>query len=187
MKQSISWLYPFLIGLLFGFIQTGYFIRLSFALASTYGTFLMVTLAWLAGSIAGLRLNSVRRLTLSGGMWLCIVPYLVALLFVYTHPFQGQWWPIYTLLIFMSGSFSGLFFARTGEVISPVRHLFFVENNGFLLGLTLLPVLYLLFGQIMLWILPTLTTIVCLIWTPHLTTAPAESIFSDPVHEGIPS
>lgn len=182
----MRWLYPFAIGLLFGFIQTGYFIRLSFALASTYGTFLMVTLAWLAGSIAGLRFNAYKRIGLLSGLWLCIIPYAIALFFVNLHPFQAYWWPVYTLLIFISGSFSGLFFARMGEVIRPVRHLFFAENNGFLLGLTILPVLYLLFGQAVLWIFPTITALLCLIQTPRLTADSSLPVSADSIHGGTP-
>jgi hypothetical protein len=178
----MRWVYPFLIGLLFGFIQTGYFIRLSFSLASTYGTFLMVTLAWLAGSIVGLRLH--HQVSLFRSIWLSLIPYLVALLLVDKFPFQSQWWPVYTGLILVSGSFSGLFFGQMGSAIRPVRHLFFAENNGFLLGLTILPVLYLLFGQLVLWLLPSLLTIICFLKTPKIGTITTASAVDDSIHEG---
>src|SRR5689334_22358290 len=131
----MRWVYPFLVGLLFGVIQTGYFFQLSFALASTYGTFLLVTLAWLTGSIVGLRASRLSVLTLHKGPWICFVPYIATHLLLNAFPFQSNLWSVYAALVLISGTFSGLFFARLGEVIRPVRRLFFTENNGFLLGI----------------------------------------------------
>src|SRR5258708_21975874 len=116
----MRWFYPLLVGLLFGTIQTGYFIRLSFGLASTYGTFLMITLSWLAGSVIGLRLERIRAVPLRLGPWLSLVPFLFAQGLLIALPFHSELWPLYAVLVMISGVFSGLFFSRLGANIKPV-------------------------------------------------------------------
>lgn len=162
----MRWLYPSIAGLLFGIVQTGYFFQLSFALSSTYGTFLLVTLAWLAGSLVGLRLSRARVLSLRVGPWLCVLPYGATLALLGVLPFHSEIWPIYSALILISGIFSGLFFARMGAVIHPVRRLFFAENNGFLLGIVGCTLAYLVWGRPILWIAPVMLAVLCWLWTP---------------------
>src|SRR5712691_7049297 len=115
----MRWFYPLLVGMLFGTIQTGYFIRLSFGLASTYGTFLMITLSWLAGSGIGLRLERVRAVSLRVGPWLSLSPFLLAQALLILLPFHADLWPLYAVLVMTSGVFSGLFFSRLGAEIMP--------------------------------------------------------------------
>src|SRR5947209_7113111 len=103
--RNMRWFYPLLVGMLFGSIQTAYFFRLNFALASTYQTFLMVTLAWLLGSGIGLR----SKLTLRPAPWICLLPYLAAQLLVNALPFRGDLWPVYAILVLISGTASGIF------------------------------------------------------------------------------
>src|SRR5258708_26298654 len=98
----MRWFYPVLVGLLFGTIQTGYFIRLSFGLASTYGTFLMITLSWLAGSVIGLRLEHVRAVSLRGGPSLSLVPFLLAQVLLILLPFHSDLLPVYAVLVMTS-------------------------------------------------------------------------------------
>jgi hypothetical protein len=164
----MRWLYPFIAGLLFGVVQTGYFFQLTFALSSTYGTFLLVTLAWLAGSLVGLRLNRARVLSLRVGPWLCVLPYGAALLLLGALPFHAEVWPIYGLLIAISGIFAGVFFARMGAVIQPVRWLFFAENNGFILGIVACTLAFLAWGRLTLWIVPAALAALCWLRTPPL-------------------
>jgi hypothetical protein len=177
MDKSMRWLYPFTVGILFGILQTSFFIRLSFALASTFGTFLMVTLAWLAGSMVGLHLSTARYATLKNGLAIAIIPYLVIQALLALFPFQSALWPLYAVLIITSGAFSGIFFARMGSVVKPVRHLFFAENNGFLLGIVLYSLLYLVLPQILLLFVPLLFAVLCLIITPDFASL---SVVSNP-------
>jgi hypothetical protein len=168
-------LYPFVVGLLFGVVQTGYFFQLNFALASTYGTFLLVTLSWLTGSILGLRARGVPFLTLQRGPWICLLPYVVTQILLNVFPFQSSLWPLYGVLILISGIFSGLFFARMGEIIRPVRRLFFVENNGFFLGIVACTIAYLVAGRLVLWIAPAALAALCWIWTPTTVRSSADA------------
>ncbi len=174
----IQRLYPLLVGMLFGAIQTAYFFRLSFALASTYNTFLMITLSWLAGSIVGLR----SRLPLRVGPWICLLPYLLVQVLVNALPFRADLWPIYAVLIVASGIFSGAFFAQMGAVIKPVRRLFFAENNGFVIGLAGSTLVYLLGGRSWLWIAPIALTVLCWLCTPA-----KQSTFAEQVSPATPS
>ena len=165
----MRWLYPTLAGVLFGVVQTGYFFYLNFALSSTYGTFLLVTLSWLVGSIVGLRLGSVLLLSPRIGPWLCILPHIVTQLLLGALPFRSDLWPIYAVLIAISGIYSGLFFARMGAVMKPVRKLFFTENNGFILGIVGCTLGYLALGRAILWVLPLMLAALCWVWTPSLS------------------
>jgi hypothetical protein len=162
----MRWFYPFLVGTLFGVIQTGYFFQLDFALASTYGTFLLITLSWLAGSVVGLRISRFSFFTLQRGPWICLVPYVLTQALLSAAPFQSGLWPLYAALVLVSGTFSGVFFARLGEVIRPVRRLFFAENNGFIVGIVACTIAYLVLGRPVLWILPVALTAVCWVWSP---------------------
>ena len=49
-------MYPALVGLLLGLLQTGLYFQLSFALSSSIRTFLLVTVCWLVGSVIGIGL-----------------------------------------------------------------------------------------------------------------------------------
>jgi hypothetical protein len=95
-----------------------------------------------------------------------LVPYLSTQVLLNMLPFRSDLWPLYAALVFVSGIYSGLFFARLGAVIRPVRWLFFVENNGFLLGIAACSVLYLLLGRLSLWIIPVILAVLCWIYTP---------------------
>jgi hypothetical protein len=159
-------LYPFVVGLLFGVIQTAYFFQLNFALASTFTTFLMVTLAWLLGSVLGLRISGLAVLTLSSGPWICLIPYVVTQIALNALPFRTELWPVYGLLVLVSGIFSGLFFARLGALVQPVRWLFFWENNGYLLGIMACTLAFLLWGRLVLWLLPTTLCLLSWLLTP---------------------
>ena len=168
----MRWLYPSIAGVLFGVVQTGYFFQLNFALSSTYGTFLLVTLSWLLGSIIGLRLGRVQILSLRVGPWLCVLPYGIAQLLLGALPFRSDLWPVYGTLVLISGIYSGLFFARLGALIQPVRKLFFAENNGFILGIVGCTLAYLALGRPVLWIAPLMLAALCWVWTPLPPAAP---------------
>jgi hypothetical protein len=153
--------YPTLVGLLLGLLQTGLFFQLTFTLSSSFGTFLLVTLCWLLGSAAGVL--SLARLSNKTRTFL-----LVALLayaacggLLALFPFGTSVWPLYAVLIVISGFYPGVFFARM-SVYYPARTLFARENNGFIGGLVLGTIAFLLFGRIALWALPLVIAIMVL-------------------------
>ncbi|MEO8608425.1 MAG: hypothetical protein ABI690_11105 [Chloroflexota bacterium] len=154
--------YPALVGLLLGLLQTGLFFQLTFTLSSTFGTFLLVTLCWLVGSAVGvLYLN---RMTTRTQVFLgvALLAYAACGGLLALFPFGTALWPLYAGLILITGFYPGVFFARM-EQHFPARILFARENNGFILGLVLGTILFMLAGRIILWVLP-LTVAMIVIW-----------------------
>lgn len=153
--RILRWVYPSLVGLLLGSLQTGLYFQLSFTLSSSFTTFLMVTLCWLIGSVIGVRILQGRRFPLNGFLLLALAAYFACAVMLNAAPFNTQLWPLYALLIIVTGFYPGVFFARLGAVYSA-RDLFFRENNGFILGLISSTLLFLLFGRAALWLMPIL-------------------------------
>ncbi len=148
---------PFLIGGLFGAVQTGYFLQLSFAFSSAAITLFSVTLAWLLGVAGGLWLT--RRFAV---LWwqmsiLSVGSYLLCCALLAVLPLQGGMLPIYLCLVIGSGLYAGWFFATAAARFrGRAERLFFWENNGFVLGIALTTVVYMLEGRPALWTLPVI-------------------------------
>jgi hypothetical protein len=150
--------YPFLIGCLFGTLQTGYFLQLSFAFSSAAVTLFGITLGWLAGSGLGLwlagrpRNHSARWLRYT---FLSVGSYLLCGALLAHFPLQSAWLPVYGALVVASGVYAGWFFGTAGATwAGRIDRLFFWENNGFVVGLVLATILYLWVGRIALVVLP---------------------------------
>jgi hypothetical protein len=148
-------LYPSLVGLLLGLVQTGLFLQLAFTLSSSIGTFLLVTLCWLLGSALGVLYAAKLRWTMDIFLWLALAAYAMCAFILNLVPFDTRLWPFYGLLIVVSGLYPGVFFARMAPVYQA-RTLFLLENNGFIVGLVLGTLLFMLVGRIALWIVPLL-------------------------------
>lgn len=153
--------YPLTVGSLFGAIQTGYFLQLSFAFSSAAITLFGVTLAWLIGSGCGLWLT--RRLKV--GWWqiapLSIGSYLLCSAILLMLPLQDGLLPVYLLMVALSGLYSGWFFATVaGYFQGKVERLFFWENNGFVAGIALTTVMYIFVGRLILWLFPVVLALI---------------------------
>lgn len=160
MKTS-KWLYgwyPVLVGTLLGMLQTGLFFQLAFTLSSSFRTYLMVTICWLVGSAIGIqlaRLLPLRQAHVRGILLAGMAAYFGCALLLDAAPFDTKLWPMYALLVMVNGLYPGVFFARMGRVYTA-RALFFRENNGFIIGLVVGTVLFMLLGRGILWLAPTL-------------------------------
>lgn len=146
-------LFPLMVGLLLGSLQTALFFHLTFTLSSGFGTYLLITLCWLFGGVLGALLLQHLSVTLHQFEALMLAAYALCGLLVIIDPFDYQWVPIYMLLIALAGIFPGVFFARGSRSITA-RALFFWENNGFIGGIVATTLLFMLGGRIVLWILP---------------------------------
>jgi len=153
--RLVHWMYPSLVGLLLGSLQTGLYFQLSFTLSSSFTTFLMVTICWLIGSVIGVRVLHGIRVGLNTFLLRALLAYFACAVLLSAAPFNTQLWPLYAILIVTTGLYPGVFFARMGAVYSA-RDLFFRENNGFILGLISSTLLFLLFGRAALWLMPIL-------------------------------
>jgi hypothetical protein len=146
-------MYPSMVGLLLGLLQTGLYFQLSFTLSSSIRTFLMITVSWLLGNIIGIQLARQYRIPLSACIWLAIAAYFACVLLLKAAPFSTQLWYVYVVLIALTGLYPGVFFARMSAVY-PARALFLGENNGFIVGLVLGSLLFMVLGRVILWSLP---------------------------------
>lgn len=161
-------LYPTLVGLFLGLVQTGLFIQLSFTLSSSIGTYLMVTLCWLAGSATAALWLEWRVPGLTRWLMLSLAAYGAVVALLALAPFQTTWWPLYAAFVTVIGVFPGLFFARMAPFYRA-RTLFFLENNGFILGLASGTLLFMAVGRAALWVGPVV--VAAALW--NLTPGPS--------------
>lgn len=149
--------YPLLVGLLLGCVQTGLFLQLSFTLSSSFQTYLLVTLFWLVGSALGVWWLQRINIRLEGFLLMMLGAYGVCSIVLLSAPFDTRLWWLYGVLIGMTGVYPGVFFAQSSRLYRA-RDLFFMENNGFILGIVLTTILFMLFGRVVLWAGPVLLT-----------------------------
>jgi hypothetical protein len=163
--KLLHWLYPVLVGILLGLIQTGLFFQLTFTLSSSFRTFLMVTVCWLIGSVIGIRLVAHVQFPLNGFVALALLAYFTCVALLGIAPFNTHLWVVYAVLIGLTGLYPGVFFVRLGQYY-PARDLFFRENNGFIIGLVSGTLLFLLIGRVALWGMPLAVAGCIMLCTP---------------------
>jgi hypothetical protein len=162
--KFLHWIYPSVVGILLGLLQTGLFFQLAFTLSSSFRTFLMITVCWLVGSVIGIRLAKRVTLPLNGFILVAIGAYFACVALLGAAPFNTQLWPFYAALIVLTGLYPGVFFVRLDAYYST-RALFFRENNGFIIGLIGSTFLFLLLGRGALWVMPVLIAGVVMLCT----------------------
>lgn len=133
-----------LTGFLLGLEQMGLLFALQGQLSSSVVTYFAVTLAWLIGIVVGLALPV--SWPLAGLLVAGLVAYYTILFLVNGVPFDLRWLPVYGLLTICTGAFAGSFFRQLDRAVRNPRRLFFVENNGFVLGLIVAVVGLMWFG-----------------------------------------
>jgi len=156
--KAMRWIYPSLVGLLLGTLQTGLYFQLSFTLSSSFSTFLMVTVSWLVGSLIGIRAARNLQLQLNGFILLSIAAYFACAVLLGAAPFNTQLWSVYAIFIVLAGLYPGVFFVRVGVYYSA-SELFFKENNGFIVGLVGSALLFLVLGRGALWMIPPVVAV----------------------------
>src|SRR5689334_11614986 len=162
--KGLRWIYPSLVGILLGSLQTGLYFQLSFTLSSSYTTFLMVTVCWLLGSAVGVFIAKQIRFPTNGFLALALLAYFGCVLLLNSAPFNSGLWPIYACCIVLTGLYPGVFFVRLNDYYSA-RELFFKENNGFIVGLVCGTTLFLTAGRSSLLVIPILIAGVIVICT----------------------
>ena len=155
--KLLRWIYPSIVGILLGSVQTGLYFQLSFTLSSSFTTFLMVTVCWLLGSAIGVSIAKQVRASVNVFLVLALFAYLSCILLLTTAPFNTDLWPIYACSIILTGLYPGVFFVRL-NVFYSARELFFKENNGFIVGLICGTILFLLAGRGTLLVMPIVFT-----------------------------
>lgn len=174
-RGTLHRVYPSLVGILLGLLQTGLFFQLAFTLSSSFTTFLMVTVCWLVGSVIGIRLARWQALPLNAFVLLSLAAYFACVALLGAAPFDTRLWPVYAGFILLTGLYPGVFFVRLGAHYTT-RALFFRENNGFIIGLVGGTLLFMLLGRAALWALPVFITIVVMACTTWGFSKPAGHI-----------
>jgi len=160
--------YALTMGLVFAFLQTGYFFQLQLRLTSAYPSFLTITLAWLAGSAAGVWLGARASQAAQGGRpvlaeaaWLAasLIAYYLVLVLLRAAPYRTSMLPLLALLIAVSGVQAGRFFGANSPLFASAGRLFLWENNGFVLGWIAAFAGYVGFGGVFHWAAPALAAI----------------------------
>lgn len=145
--------YPLLTGILLGVLQTGLFFQLSFTLSSGFGTYLLITLSWLLGSFIGVTVIVSTKVHLYVLLVISLISYGVCSAMPLIFPFNTSLWWIYGILIIGVGVFPGVFFARVASRYTAAQ-LFLWENNGFVVGMVIGTLLFLVLGRYVLWVMP---------------------------------
>jgi hypothetical protein len=153
--------YPFMVGVLLGLMQTGLFFQLTFTLSSSFGSYLLVTLCWIGGSAFGVMLLAGWRVPLWGFLLLALAGYGLVSGILISRPFDTRLWVFYAVLIGLTGVYPGVFFARMAAFFTA-RTLFLWENNGFIAGLLGCTLLFMAFGRVVLWVVPVMVAVLIL-------------------------
>lgn len=154
-------MYPLLIGILLGLTQSGLFYLLTFTLSSGFTTYLLITLCWLMGGVVGAIYINRLNISLPTLLLVMLFAYALCAWLVSNNPFNTHIWPLYGCLIGLAGIYPGIFFARASKFYAA-RNLFFWENNGFILGLLISTIAFMLFGRSVLWIMTIVLAV--LVW-----------------------
>ena len=142
-------LHGFLTGLYFALLQLCYLLLLMFNISSTYLTYALITIAWMAGAIAGLALRKLDfRVALPAG----VLAYYGALAAVHYDPLAYATLAAAVACVLLSGLWAGRFFVVMLPHLKRVDSLFFHENNGFVVGIVAAFVAFTLIGRpFLLW------------------------------------
>ncbi len=142
-------LFGFLTGFHLALLQFGYLFVLIINITSTYVTYAMIVLSWMAGTVIGLLWRS-----LDGRVALCIgvISYYAIYGLVVSDPLSPHTLPFAALGIAISGLWAGRFFVVMLPHFSRADRLFFHENNGFLVGVIAVFVGFTMLGRpFLLW------------------------------------
>lgn len=122
-----------MIGAYFAVLQFGYFFMLEVFLTSRSISYFIALFFWLLGFLIGLNLKKSTNyiFLLCGSIIAYYLFYFINILF----PFKSGALVFLGFLILFSGICPGYFFIQFQSIYKNVKHLFFIENNGFILGI----------------------------------------------------
>lgn len=128
-------------GVFFAILQTSYFFELEIWLTAAYPGFLTIMLGWLLGNVLGLaagkRWDNKGRsplILLSVFILASLTAYYISISLLKAYPYQMAYLPFYAVMIMVSGAQAGHFFNASRSIFISVSTLFFLENNGFVIG-----------------------------------------------------
>ena len=142
-------LFGFITGLHLALLQFGYLFLLVIHVTSTYVTYAMIVLSWMAGTLVGLMW---RRLDARAALGIGLLAYYAIYGLVVRDPLSFSVLPLAALGVACSGLWAGRFFVVMLPHFGRVDRLFFHENNGFLVGVIAVFVGFTMLGRaFLLW------------------------------------
>lgn len=146
--------FAFLTGLHLALLQFNYLFILQINISSTYLTYILIVISWMAGTIGGLWWKHLRPgfCLLSG-----VGGYYMVYAMTAINPLSRWTFVISVAGVMLSGLWAGRFFTAMAPLFGGADKLFFHENNGFLAGIILVFTGFTLLGQPFLLYLPALS------------------------------
>ena len=135
LKESsiISSVFAFVAGLYFAVLQFAYYFVLEAYVSSRSISFFIATFFWLIGFLIGLNIR--QRMNDRWLAFLSISAYYVFYIVNNLYPFKSFIFGFLIICILISGAYPGYFFNRYKSRFRKVKDFFFIENNGFILGI----------------------------------------------------
>jgi len=151
---------PVLTGFHFGLIQVSSYFLFQCYYTATFMGYFFLGVAWIVGVWLNLRFG--KPLTLRHSLYLSAVFYLLLALALVRGTPNGFFIPIYEFLILGIAAPAGALF-RTRASTQPTAHLFFHENNGFVMGFVVSLLGFVHWGVRSPFILPVISFILILL------------------------
>ncbi len=141
-----AWL-AFTLGIYFSLLQFSYFFLMEAYVSSRSISFFFVLFFWLMGFLGGLNIKHSKLSTANRSpsilshrllpilVGISIASYYVTLVVVKQNPYSYSNFFIVGIAAILSGLAPGYYFIWAKKRFSKVKHLFFHENNGFILGI----------------------------------------------------
>lgn len=120
-------------GAYFGLLQWATFFVLQSSFAATAMVYLLATVVWLIGSVLGLTLSGPRNEVWWWGF--ATLGYYALLGVGRIRPFDLSVLPLLMLFVAGMGAYAGRFFRYRRGLLPRTKHLFLVENTGFIVGM----------------------------------------------------
>ncbi len=122
----------FFTGWFFAVLQFSFLMLLQINISSAYLTYMVITLSWMIGTVAGLW---IPRLSMPLGVGLGTVSYYIVYTLVSYNPFSPITLPVASAGVAIAGLWAGHFFVTMLDKSMTTDSIFFHENNGFIVGL----------------------------------------------------
>jgi len=155
-------LFIFFCGMFFASMQLSYFFMLEAIMSSTALTFFLVTLCWLLGIILGLK-NFV-KVPLMYLIVISAVMFYGLIFCLHSFPYNANLFILYLIFITVSSVFAGTLFKLWSNFTNSSATFFFLENNGFLLGIILTTLGFIFWGKTFLLVIFAILTGILLSW-----------------------
>ena len=155
----------FLTGIFFATLQISYLFSLETLLTSSILSYFSLLFCWFFGAIIGLKFFKFMNQRIL--LILSVLSYYLFFVVLIFNKFNTKLLPFYIFLITASSIYAGYFFPFQSKFFKKINYLFFMENNGFILGILISYILFMLYGLSFLVLFPVIIFSV-LMWLSNL-------------------